>query len=266
MSVEQLDPLNEAANESILDLLRNVLRQSEPCSKADVVARALLYFLLRVSNTWRSMRTLDTHMPDDDGVMLDAGALVRVMFDAYLQAEYIVSDKTKALVRAQDYLDFEHVERYKQAQKVISGNSPFAKKLTASPERPGAEIRLQQAFDRVSPRYAAAGGQKKGAQHAKVRVRTNWFPGTLADVAQSVGQSEEYAIVLSVFQGCVHSTALSVSQGPPISRRTILTWASKIAAQVAWLNVEHNHIQLNDFQSKMMGTLRRSLLTSADIR
>lgn len=255
--MQEADPLREAANDSILNLLRNVIQQSEPRSRSDVVALALLYFMVRGSNTWRSMRTLDRYIPDDEGPMVDAGALLRVMFDAYLQAKYIADDRTAAVGRAQDYLEFEHIERFKQAQKVISCNNPFADKLKASPERPSGELRLQNEFDRVAKRYAVAGSRRSGARKGKVQIRQNWYPGTLADLAQSVGQADEYAIILSSFHGCVHSSALAVSRGPVVGWQNILDWASTIAARVAGLSVDYNNIVLDEFQSKLLTTLRR---------
>ena len=110
----------DIVDEHVLELLRHVVSESHERSKADDVARAQLYFLVRVCNTWQSIRTLRKHSPDEKGFMVDAGMLLRAMFDAYLQAEYVLSEPSKALERANDYLDFEHVERYKQARKVTS--------------------------------------------------------------------------------------------------------------------------------------------------
>jgi hypothetical protein len=43
--------------------------------------------------------------------MVDAGVLLRCMFDAYLQADYIVRDPAKQMERATMYLEFQHVDR-----------------------------------------------------------------------------------------------------------------------------------------------------------
>ena len=249
--------LEEAANDAVLELLRHVIQQSQPHSENDAVARALLFFLVRASNTWRSMRTLDKYMPDDYGPMVDAGALLRVMFDAYLQAEYIVIDKAKAAERAQDYFDFEHVERYRQAQRVLSCDNPFADALKNSSARPAGEKRLQEAFDRVCAKYAIPESRKGGSKGSKVRTRPNWYPGTLADIARLTGRSDEYAILLSSFHGCVHSTASAVEKGPVVERKHILHWATTIVARIAWLSVEHNHASLNELDSSLLATLRK---------
>ena len=247
----------ELLGDKVFELLRNVITQSHPHAQTDVVARALLFFLLRVSNTWRSMRTLDKNTTDDEGPMVDAGALLRVMFDAYLQAEYIASDEKVAVERANDYLDFEHVEKYKRAQRVTSYDNPFAQALKASPHRPTGEVRLQQEYNRVKARYLVEKRQPDGTIQRGPRMRRNWYSGTLADIARSLGKSDEYDILLATFHGCVHSSAWAVRRGPVISREHILDWASTIAARIARLSVEHNRIVLDELHEQILAALCR---------
>ena len=73
----QDDRLKDLADEAVLELLTDVIKKSHAHIQGDKVARALLYLLVRVSNTWQSMRTLDKHTADLEGPMLDAGALLR---------------------------------------------------------------------------------------------------------------------------------------------------------------------------------------------
>lgn len=247
----------ELLGEEVFELLRGVITQSHARTQTDVVARALLFFLLRVSNTWRSIRTLDKHTSDDEGPMVDAGTLLRVMFDAYLQADYIVSDAEFAVERANDYLEFEHVEKYKRAKKIMNYDNPFAEALKSSPRRPGGEKRLQQEYDRVKGRYFVEKRWPDGTIQRGPRTRSNWFPGNLADIARSLGKSDEYDILLATFHGCVHSSAFTIRSGPIGSREHILGWASTIAARVARLSVEHNRIVLDDVHGQMLAALCR---------
>ncbi len=101
-------------------ILRTVIQESHPLREQDDVSNTLLCFLVRVANTWKSIRTLRTHTLVQNGFMVDAGVLVRAMFDAYLQADYVFSDPAKRSVRAASYLDYAHVERYKTTRKVLS--------------------------------------------------------------------------------------------------------------------------------------------------
>jgi len=249
--------LRDLADEQILQLLKRVVTESHSHSETDEVARALLFFLVRVSNTWRSIRTLDKHTPDVEGPMVDAGTLLRAMFDAYLQADYISSDETLAMERAKDYFDFEHVERYKLIQKVIACDNPFVDKLKASARRSEGEKRAQEAYDRVKARYQVQPRRQGGRHTRSCRTRPNWYPGTLADIARSLGKSGEYDILVASLHACVHSSPIGLTSGPIGSRPHILSWASTIAARVARLSVEHNHIQLDDCDERILSALCR---------
>lgn len=253
------DTLKKIVHDHVLQFLKHVIVQSEPRTKSDEVARALLFFLVRVSNTWRSIRTLHECIPDDHGPMLDAGALLRAMFDAYLQAAYIVSDQKAAAERARDYFDFEHVERHRRVRTVLTYDNPLAEMLRSSPRRPEGEKRVHHEYDRVKAKYTSGKLRADGTVDPKARVRLNWYPGTLADVARSLGKSDEYDIFLAAFHGCVHSSALAVRNGPVVSREHIVDWASTIAARVARLNIEHNRIQLNELHTQILAVLSQSL-------
>lgn len=249
------EDVQERLGEELLEVLRGVITQSRPHTETDVVARALFFLLLRVSNTWRSIRTLDKHTSDKEGPMVDGGTLLRVMFDAYLQAEYIVRGEKLAVERANDYLDFEHVEKYKRAQKVTSYDNLVAEALKSSPDREGGEKHLQQEFDRVKARYLVEKRRRGRTIKRGPRTRSTWYRGTLADIAKCLGKSDEYDILLATFHGCVHSSAWAAREGPIIRREHIQHWASTIAARVAQLSVEHNRVVLDDFQRQLLASL-----------
>ena len=104
---------------------------------ADNVTRSLLCFLVRVANTWNSLHLLRQDGPADfqSVFMVDAGVLLRCMFDAYLQADYIVRDAAKQTERATMYLEFQHVERYKAEERVFRHSNPMTEILGNSPRR-----------------------------------------------------------------------------------------------------------------------------------
>ncbi len=246
------EQLKDEVNDQVLMLLRHVIGESHTRTETDEIARALLYFLLREANTWRSIRTLHEHVPDEEGPMVDAGSLLRVMFDAYLQAEYVVGNEREASERAKDYLEFEHVEKYKRVQAVTEFDNSFTRKLKASPHRPSGEKRLQEEYDRVKSRYFTEKRLKNGKVKRGPGLRPHWYRGSLANVAKSLGKSDEYRILLSTFHGCVHSNPFAIRFGPPISRDVVLHWASRIALRVARLSVAHNDIQLSKLHAKML--------------
>lgn len=141
----------EEADEVFLQILRKIIATLHSRKCKDKVSVSLLFFLVRVANTWRTIRLLRKHTPDEfhDGFMVDAGTLLRSMFDAYLQADLIFRDPAKRLERATLYLDFEHVERYRMTEKVLRHDNQLADHLKATPRRPEGENRLQEEFDRV---------------------------------------------------------------------------------------------------------------------
>jgi hypothetical protein len=245
---------DDVINTKVLALLREVIQRSCKQNKRDCVSRALLYFLQRVANTWVSIRTLRERSPGERMFMVDAGTLLRAMFDAYLQAEYIVADREKAIDRASDYLEFEHVERYKQVQRVLTHDNPLTRALKTSRRRPEGEKRINQEYERVRDRYAA--GKKPGTPTGnRGRIRDQWYSGSLRDVAKSLGKESEYDLILGTFQGCVHSSAFAVQFGPPTSPDYVMHWASTITARVARVNVEYNGINLDEFNSMVLQKL-----------
>ena len=246
---------NDEVDEYVLHLMKQVIRQANECSENDSVARALLFFLLRVANTWRSIRTLRNNTPDEEGFAVDAGTLLRAMFDAYIQAEYIVHDPSKADERARDYLDFEHVERFKSATSVMKHDTPLSNHLKASPKRAEGEKRLQQEYDRVKERYFVEKRRSDGTVKYGPGTRNTWYAQNLSDLARTLGREDEYDSLLKNFHGCVHSSPMAVRRGPMVSARHVLDWASTIAARVAKLSVEHHKFELDDLYSRILNAL-----------
>ena len=198
--------LSGTADEHVEQLLVQVIAVSHERSKTDEVARALLCFLVRVVNSRRSIRTLRDHSPRDEMFLVDAGTLLRAMYDAYLQAEYMVADVREAPNRARDYFDFEHVELYKWRQKVLNHDNLLTDGVKLSPDFAEAEKAQEDAYNRVKDRFPI--GRKPNG-----KTREHWYPGQLKDIA---GNTDEYDICLWALQGCVHSSALAMREGPPV--------------------------------------------------
>ena len=242
-------------DDHMLELMKQVISQTNDRIENDSVARALLFFLVRVANTWRSIRTLQNNTPDEDGFTVDAGTLLRAMFDAYIQAEYIVHDPCKADGRARDYLDFEHVERFKSVTSVVKHDTPLSNHLKASPKRPEGEKRLQQEYDRVKARYFVEKRRSDGTVKLGPGTRNTWYARSLSEIARTVGKEVEYDTLLKNFHGCVHSSPMAVGRGPMVSAKHVLDWASTIVARVARLNIEHNRIELDDLYGRILDVL-----------
>ena len=246
--------MNVQVNNHVYALLQEVLKKSDARSRSDEVSRALQYFLLRVANTWRSIGTLWANTLDGEGFMVDAGALLRIMFDAYLQAEYIVYDPNVQRERAKDYLDFEIVERYKLSERIPAHDHPISRKFKSSPLRVKGEPALRAEYDQVKARYYVE-RKKNGNTKRGPKTRNQWYPGTLRDIAKGIKKEAEYDYFVATFHGCVHSSALAVHKGPPISPQYALDWASRFAAHIVRLNVMYNQIEMDESNLMLMEAL-----------
>ena len=203
-------------DEHVLAMVRSVIQSIEPESKGNKVALAQLLLLLRVANSWRSIRTLRENTPDSEGFMVDAGTLLRAMYDAYVQAAYISHDRSQSTQLACNYLDFKIVEKVKRSQAIRRHDTLFAKHLNDSPHREEGEKRLQEEYDDVKDRFLVR-RRKDGIVTFGPRTRNTWFEGDLATLANKAGLSEEYDTFLSHFSGCVHSSSWAVEKGPLVS-------------------------------------------------
>jgi hypothetical protein len=241
-------PEEEAADNLIESVFKDVIAESHVKSADDVVARALLSFLVRAANSWRSIRTLRNNTIDEEGFLIDAGTILRAMYDAYFQAEYLISKTDQRILRANDYFDFEHVERHKFVERVLKHNNWISERLSSSPKRAAGEIENKKQFDRVKSRF----GKGKKLSDA---TRNHWYPGNLSDIATALNKSDEYDTFLAAFNGSVHSSAMTMRFGPSVSAQNVLTMASTITAKVAQLSVTYNGINLSSTHQKLLSVL-----------
>lgn len=239
--------LAEQSDDMVHDMLRDIITQSHALGDSDKVSNALLFLLVRVANTWRSIRTLQKHTKDSEGFMVDAGSLLRAMYDAYLQAEYMVADSSSSLERAQDYFDFEHVERYKAMRKMLNANNWIANRLKNSPKRYEGESENERRYNEVKDRFRS---KPTGSS-----TRNQWYPGNLRKIAEESGKADEYDTFLAAFNGCVHSSASALTTGPPTNAEHVLITASTIVAKVARLNVVQNELKLSSDYWRLLEVL-----------
>lgn len=242
------EPISEEVDGHIEELFREVIGKSCEFSNEDVVARALLFFLVRVSNSWRTIQTLQNNTPDKEGYAVDAATLLRAAFDAYLQAEYIFAEEAQQASRASDYFDFEHIERYKHQTIFLSFDNWLSNRLKSSPNRKQGEKKVQDSYEKVKDRFLT---KKQKA------TRNHWYPGTLPDIARDLEKDDEYKLLLSSFNGCVHSSATALTSGPLVSSDHLLSWASTVVARVARLNVLHNNIELAKLHKDILNELNK---------
>jgi hypothetical protein len=209
---------------------------------------ALFLLLVREANSWRSIRLLHKHTPEQfhDAFMVDAATLLRAMFDAYLQANLIWRDPARQTELATRYLEFEHVERYKMMQRVLCHDNPLTDVLKSSAKRTEGEQRLRHEFDRVKDAFLVDQRKCDGDLKRGPRTRDKWYKGDLSKLATAAGREAEYDTFVAQFSGCVHSSALAVKYGPMVPPKDVLLLASTITARVARMNLEYNQLDIGD--------------------
>jgi hypothetical protein len=234
-------------DEEIFRITQLIISALHQQMNADNITRSLLCFLVRVANTWNSLRLLRRDAPAD-AVMVDAAVLLRCVFDAYLQADYIVRDPAKRTERANLYFEFQHVERYKSQEKLFRHNNPLTEILGSSPRRAEGQASTRAEFDRVKAAFLR---KDKGSASSGKKVpdtRDQWYEGNLGQLAEAAGRKDEYDTFVYPFNGCVHSSSYAVSNRPPVPAEYLMQFASTLVARVVNISVQYNRLDLGQDQ------------------
>lgn len=255
----------DRADEMFFKIVRSVIVRVHDRKNQDNVSRALFYLLVRVANTWMSVRTLRKHSPDDKVFMVDAGVLLRCMFDAYLQADCILRDSSTCEETATLYLDFEHVEKFKNSQRILRHDNALTKRLRVSPIKAKGEKRLQEEFDRVKDQYLVEKRQSDGSVRRGPRTRNKWYEGTLHQLAEAAGKLQEYDTFVTPFSGCVHSSAFAVGTGPQVAASNVLVLASTVAARVLIMNIRYNELEIDKAERELVQIFATSWLEEDNV-
>lgn len=194
---------------------------------ATPVTRALEPFKNRIMCGLESIRALHHHAQHD--FWPDGMTLLRAMYDAHLQALYILQNQAQADERAQLFLDYRWIEQY-QMQAILERNpTRLARTLLQSPKRGTGEAARDANFRALRPKYLTRDGKK---------VRGNWYVGTLRDLARAVGLESEYEIFQKDMSGAVHSSPTALLAGPSLSKGeqfVLLAWklGFRVLGQIA---------------------------------
>ncbi|MEQ1893762.1 MAG: DUF5677 domain-containing protein [Planctomycetota bacterium] len=168
--------------------------------------RALEPLQKRMSGTLDTLTALHRFAKND--WCADGRTLLRTMYDAHLQALYILHDAARADERAQLFLDFRRIEQ-RAMQKIIERNpTRLAKKLMQSPKRLEGEAEREANYRKLRPKFLTKDGKKE---------RGDWYPGTLRDLARQVVLESEYEILQKDLSASVHSTPSALLAGSTIS-------------------------------------------------
>jgi len=178
--------------------------------------------------------------------------LLRAMYDAHLQALYILADPAEAEERAQLFLDYRWIEQ-RRKQEIIGRNpTRLAQALMQSPMRPMRRAEREANYQKLRLKFLTRSGKKE---------RANWYPGTLRDLANAIGLESEYEIIQKDLSGSVHSTPSALLAGPSFSEGEhllLISW--KLVFRVLGRIAEHHGVTLNEEHEKIVEDAMRNLL------
>ncbi len=208
---------------------------NEHVTKATPTRKALEPFQNRIRCALDSLRTLHGNARHD--FRPDGMTLLRAMYDAHLQALYILADQKEADARAQLFIDFRWIEQRRMQELLERNPTRFAKTLFESPKRAEGEAVREANYQKLRLKYLT----KKG------KDRADWYPGTLRELAEAVGLESEYEILQRLLSGAVHSSPSALLVGPAFSdAEHVLLVGWRIMFRVLGRIAEHHGVELTD--------------------
>ena len=215
--------------------------------KVGCVAVAIEMISRRIIGSGDSLAILHKHSPHD--WMFDGISILRNIYDVTLQGLYIMSEPAKRDERAQLYLDFMDVERMKRIGLFDASDTDIAKHFSSSPKRPEAEPAIKQRFDAVKDRFMT----KKG------ELRDYWYRGSLRDLAKASGLEGEYELIQRLLSGVVHSSPLTLRDGPFLTRFFLLDCQWRFAFRILGVYAEYKGIELDETETALIGDARANV-------
>ncbi|MEI7836429.1 MAG: DUF5677 domain-containing protein [Planctomycetota bacterium] len=193
-------------------MANGILAKLNAIEKPGPVTVAIELIVGRLVESGNSLGVLRRNSPHN--YRFDALSILRTMYDVTLQGLFIMADCAEREARAQLYLDFMCVERKQRVDRMDSSGTGLAKHVSGSPMRAMGEPAIKEQFKAVQAKYT----NKKG------KIRTNWYPGNLLDLATATGLEAEYHLMQKLLSGVVHSTPLTLMEGPCVPDFLLIDW------------------------------------------
>src|SRR4051812_10845826 len=203
----------------------SAVRRNEP------VTEAIELLLRRIVGAGNSLRVLHEHAPHE--FAFDGAMILRGIYEAMLQALYILQKQSQRIERATLYLDFYWVE-HKQFVRLIDTNPTYlANKLSQSSKRAMVEPAIEQKFESVRGKF----------ENDKGKLRNHWYPASLREIASAIGRESEYEFLQKQLSGAVHSSAFSLKNGVPYERFLLIELAWRFSFRVLGRFAEYAQIE-----------------------
>lgn len=183
---------------------------------------------------------------------VDVETILRSMYDASLQAEYIASNRGSAPVKAQDYMDFTYVERHEAVKCLDRYHNAFASSVANSPRRSAGEPVLNKEFARVESRFRSAKG----------KLRDKWHDQSLRSFSKNQKREEEYDFIIKSLHGSTHSSFAALKSGGKVAVALQPLLAANLCLRALAVAMEYNGIPFGDLVAALVELARANLITS----
>ena len=231
---------NPRPTDLILGITREVLKTAYDTDNDRPSSKALLAFADRLAGSFQSIVTLINHHPEREAlraVSNDCAAIRRCMYDALLQMRWIADGPNDPDEMGKLYLDFRIVENYKLMNVVLSQNDAMSQRFANSPAKNDGHARLRENYKKVKDNYPNSDGK---------RVRTHWYSGNLAGLAEDLSANEEYTWFVRVNNSSVHTGPRAMFDGTNLHPRYIELLAESILVRGLGVLAKHDHLHLSD--------------------
>jgi len=194
----------------------------------DIVYPILRFFCVRAINLGQAIVVLRHTV--GASLHVEATVLLRVLYENYVQACFLVEDKNHAIERAKQFNDYYWIEHRKMHEHIGRNKNAMTARLMSSPLRKENIGAIRSEYDRVS---------KLGLDPSKP-----WHQKSLAGLAQVSGIAAEHDIVVSRLHAAVHSTPFLRTAGNPIPDSALIVSAITLIERTLKLIVDHLALEM----------------------
>jgi hypothetical protein len=233
MDDDQILDFWAAKGNAIVAKLKQV-RQDTP------VTAAIELLLGRIVGAGNSLRVLGEHAPH--AFAFDGAMILRGIYDAMLQALYILVDAGRRTERAELYLDFFWIDKKNEIELFDKSPTVLGKRISTSPRRASVGPAIEEEIQRVHPRF----------ENAKGKLRNHWYDGNLRDLAKAVELEAEYELLQKHLSGVVHSSAYALTEGMPMQGRLLMALAWRFSFRVLGSFAAYAQITLDDHEQELV--------------
>ena len=172
-------------------------------------------------------------------------ALLRCIWDAVIQAEYICHDPSMLESRARQFEAFRIVEQVSADEALQKHSNLFSQRLLSSQTRLTNKAAIDAEYLRVKSQYETQDG----------RMQTKWYKGNLKIWATLVGAADEYLFFASISSSSVHAGPMALTTGPIFQGSALFYFVLNLTARCLKLLVKYGPACLSNEDIKFINRL-----------